>query len=287
MASEESNTLETEPTPVPPSTIFCADDADVVIRAAGSRDLRAHKLILSLVSPILKDMFSIPQPPTDAPGILPHVDVVESAETWEHILQTIYPMPHPIINDLNHLESLRLAAKKYEMQAIIDIHKKGLENRASIREDPLRLFAIACTCGLEYQAKYVARNAELTMITRRFDPKDPKGVTLDSYHNLVSFLIERDIEWRQTLSSAPTPYNSWCSCKAALKENLYNKIKQGVKGPCIQTGEAYLMALEKRSRDHELGCVRSDCSVGDWEIKRFVERVAKEGEELCDRLMRE
>jgi len=65
-------------------------------------------------------MLTLPQPPTDTPGVLPHVDVEDSPETWENILQTIYPMPCPTISNLHDLESLLLAARKYEMEFVID-----------------------------------------------------------------------------------------------------------------------------------------------------------------------
>jgi len=193
---------------VPSSIDFCADDADVIIRAAGTLDFRAHKFILSLASPVFKGMFTVPQPPTDTTDTLPRVDVDESADTWEDILRTIYPMPHPIIDNLDGPEPILLAEKKYEMQPLIEVHKKGLENLAFVQEDPLRPYAIACACGLEDQAKFVARNSELLTVTRHFDIGDPKGVSLGSYHNLVSFPAERDNEWHQTsarLRSQPIP----------------------------------------------------------------------------------
>jgi hypothetical protein len=95
----------------------------VVIRVAGTLDFRAHKLMLSLVSPFFKTMFTVPQPPTNTPDTLPHIDVHESAKTWENILRTIYPMPNPVVDDLHDLESLLLTATKYEMQSVIDAYK--------------------------------------------------------------------------------------------------------------------------------------------------------------------
>jgi len=91
-------------------------------------------------------MFTLPQPLADTPvGTPPHVDVEESAKTWENIVQTtVYPMPHPVINNIADLESLLLAAKKYEMQPIVDIHHRALENLMFIQEDPFRPYAVAC-----------------------------------------------------------------------------------------------------------------------------------------------
>ena len=81
MPSEESTAGDSEPAAIPLSTVFCADDADVVIRTAGPLDFHVHKPILSLVSPVFKAMFTLPQPPTNTPDTLPHIDVEESAGT--------------------------------------------------------------------------------------------------------------------------------------------------------------------------------------------------------------
>ena len=278
-------TAKAEPALVPLSTVFCADDADVVIRAAGTRDFRVHKLVLSLASPIFKDMFTVPQLPTNTPDTLPHVDVDESAETWEKILRTTYPMSNPAIDDLGDLESLLLAAKKYEMQFVIDSYVKGLEDRGFIQQDPLRLYAIACACGLEDQAKHVARSAELLMVTGHTDAGDLRGLTVGSYHNLVSFLAQRDSEWHQLLSKARIPTDSPCECGTSWKVGLYNGIKTDLKGPYLQREEIYLKALQDRLR--QLRCMTKSCSTGDSEIRAFIEQMVKKREDLCDKLMYE
>ena len=274
-----------DPVPVSLSAAFCADDADVVIRAAGTRDFHVHKLILSVASPIFKDMFTVLQPLTDTADTLPHVDVDEPAETWEKILRTTYPMSNPTIDDLGDLESLLLTAKKYEMQFVIDSYVKSLEDRRFIRQDPLRLYAIACACGLEDQAKHVARSAELLTVTGHADAGDLRGLTVGSYHNLVSFLAQRDSEWHQLLSEARIPADPSCDCNTSWKMGLYNGIKTDLKGPYLRREEIYLKALQDRLRFRQPKCMSKSCSTGDPEIRTFVERMVKEREDLCDKLM--
>lgn len=212
MSPGESGTPATEPILL--STDFCADDADVVIRAAGTLDFRVHKLILSLASPIFRDMFTLPQPPPDKTDTLPRVDVQDSAKTWENILRIIYPnLPNPTIDTLDDLESLLSTARTYEMQSIIETYNKVPERRAFVEKDPLRLYAIACACGFEELATYVARNAELLAVTRRYDISDLKGITFGAYHRLISFLADRDNNWHQTLEVAVAPSCSSSACR--------------------------------------------------------------------------
>ena len=265
------------------STEFCAEDADVTIRAAGLLDFRAHKIILSLVSPIFKDMFTLPQPPSDKPDTLPHVDVQDSPKAWENILRTVYPtQQNPTIDSLDDLESLILAAKTYEMYSVIEAHKKTLERREFVEKDPLRLYSIACACGFEDQATYVARNAELLAVTRRSNPSDLKGLTFAPYCRLVSFLVDRDNEWNQTLAAAATPDR--CNCGVQSAGFLYNDIKKHLRRSYLQTEEVYLRALEDRSRREKTGCHITECSFGSLKIKTFIRSRIAERDGVCDKL---
>ena len=171
---------------------------------------------------------------------------------------------------------------KYEIRSIIDIHKKGLEDRGFIQQEPLRLYAIACSCGLEDQVKYVARNAEFLTVIRCGDAGDLRGLTVASYHNLVSFLTRRDNQWHQVLSQAQVPDGSGCNCHKPHSDTLYNNIKKHLKVARFSTEEIYLKTLEDRSRNRKLGCGTANCSVGDLRIKGFIERAMKEREKLCN-----
>ena len=269
---------------VPMSTIFCADDADVVIRAAGALDFHVHKLILSLASPIFKDVFAIPQPPTDTPGISPHVDVQDPPETWETLLRVIYRMPNQTTDKLDDLESLLLVAEKYQMQSVIDAHKKVLEYREFVQEDPLRLYAIACRWGFGDQAKFVARNAELLTVTKRPNAGDLAGLTVSCYHSLVSFLAERDNEWHQTMDKVGVDASFSCNCR---REDLYGKIKENLKRPYLRAEEIYLIALEDRSKYFPSSCnyALKNCSLAHWGMKSYVERMIKARESVCDKFI--
>lgn len=69
-------------------------DADVILRASGGKELHAHKLVLSLASPVFRDMFSVPQPSIGS-SRTPMVDVDDLPEALRMFLQIIYPIPNP------------------------------------------------------------------------------------------------------------------------------------------------------------------------------------------------
>jgi len=254
--------------------------------AAGTIDFRVHKCLLSPVSPIFKTMFTVPQPPTDAPGTLPHVDVTESPETWETIFRTIYPTPTPVIDSIDDLGYLFLAAEKYKTQFVIDSHENGFRDREFIQRDPLRLYAIACACGFEECAKYVARNAENLAVTRRPNADNLEGLTVASYHRLVSFIADRDDQWCRSLSRASISVVYDCGCDRRLREGLVNNIKEALKCPSHQPEEIYLRALEERSRLCLRACgMGFTCLMASTRIKPFIERMVEEREISCDKLM--
>ena len=267
---------------VPLSTTFRADGADVVIHAEGALDFCVHKCILSLVSPVFKDMFTIPQPLTDTPDVLPHVDVQDPSGAWENILRTIYPVPNPTVDNLDDLESLLLTAKKYEMKYVIDSHIRCFENRTFIRDDPLRLYAIACAGGFEEQAKYVASHAEHSTVVGRYNVSDLESLTLDSYHRLVSFLLERDKGWDQILTEAPVPEGDDCSCTSS--SGVYAMIKEVLRTPYLSTDEVCLNYLERSSKDCASSVTLGWCALATSEVRGFIDSMAAEKDKLCNQL---
>src|ERR1700691_3221543 len=72
------------------------DAADIIIRSSDGMHFRMIKLLLSLVSPIFKDLFNLPRS-TEEEGIdetkdgLPIVDLTEKSGTIKNLLSFCYP----------------------------------------------------------------------------------------------------------------------------------------------------------------------------------------------------
>jgi hypothetical protein len=77
--------------------LFDDPDADIIIRSRDGVRFRTHKLLLSLASPIFRDMFSLPQPDhdKDAGEGLPVVDLTESSATFRLFMSLCYPAVYP------------------------------------------------------------------------------------------------------------------------------------------------------------------------------------------------
>jgi len=119
---------------MPEDENFDAPDADIILRALGPpiRDFRVHKLLLSLASPVFKDMFSLPQPALDDSGEstvakAEVVEVTDPTEALEIVLRMIYPFNSPSLNgNFNTLVECLVITDKYEI--------KGAKSRLQVSE---------------------------------------------------------------------------------------------------------------------------------------------------------
>ncbi|KAI0645775.1 hypothetical protein C8Q79DRAFT_1010686 [Trametes meyenii] len=122
------------------SPLFDHDDADVIFRSCDGVDFRLHKVILRLTSPVLRDMFSLPDEPSQ--GDTPQtVEVSESTTTLENLLSFCYPMEHPEFMQLSRLLTVLEAAQKYDMSFVMKPLVANLKR--FLPSEPLRLYAIA------------------------------------------------------------------------------------------------------------------------------------------------
>ena len=96
---------------------FNVPDGDTILRTQGSpnRDLRVHKLILSLASPVLRDMFGIPRPPNASNVCNEVIDVTYPPQALDLFLRLIYPFPPPNVDSLDLLVEGLVITDKYNI----------------------------------------------------------------------------------------------------------------------------------------------------------------------------
>ena len=170
------------------SEVFNWPDGDLILRATHgteSRDFRVHKLFLAFSSPVFKDMFGIPQPPSAASNDVDVVDVTDPPRALELILRLIYPSASsPVIDDLTVLSEALILADKYD----IEVARSQL--RASFREfakaEPLRAYAIACRLGLEDEMKIASSHTTSIYLPGLTElPDEFKSIPATEYHRLI------------------------------------------------------------------------------------------------------
>lgn len=135
-------------------------DGDVILCAThgnDSRDFRVHKLLLSLTSPVFKDMFQLAQPSSSAPGLVDTIDVADPPRAVEAIIRFIYPtLESPEIDDLTLLSEVLAVVEKYDFAAVRSRFRKSLVEFANT--ESLRVYGIACRFKYEDEMKIASKH---------------------------------------------------------------------------------------------------------------------------------
>jgi hypothetical protein len=160
--AEFSLTFSDAPSP------FDDPDADLIIRSSDRVQFRVYKSLLSLASPVFKDMFSLPQPPDGANNEAvdghPVVKFTETSTTIHNLLILCYPAylfgsnPSPTIRSLSDVGNLLEAVTKYDMHKTRDTVCQFLLQPQFLEKEPLRVYVIACRERHEAIARTAARH---------------------------------------------------------------------------------------------------------------------------------
>ena len=165
---------------------FDAEDADLILRAADCGEFRVHRCILSIASPVFRDMFAFPQP-HDPTHQLPHVDLPETTTTLSILLRYIYPIPSPKIEDFAILTDLLASAEKYGAEGVTSRLRAILVSSHFLDLDPLRVYAIACRWSFLEEAKFASTRTVYVDLAKQGEgcTEDMKYMSGLDYHRLL------------------------------------------------------------------------------------------------------
>lgn len=211
------------------SSEFGPPDGDIIIRTQGvsPRDFKLHKLVLSLASPVFRDIFSLPQPISDVSRAdIEIVDVTDPPEALDLVLRLIYPQfTPPNVENLNLLVEGLVIADKY------DIGRARTELRSRLskfaKENPLRVYAIAFRFGFEEEAEAAFSLTAGICLPALVDlPDDLKYIPATVYHKLVRLHEMRREEIEDAVNGVPfeagCPECKWA--KALAESTLRTKL---------------------------------------------------------------
>ena len=190
---------------------FDAPDADVILRSSDGKELRVHRLILSLASPVFQGMFSLPQP-TEPPSQIPNVDVPESSDILQPFIQYIYPRSPPKISDISMWAALYTMADKYNAEAVADSLRDMLIPRF-LEASPLRVYALASHWGFEGEAKAASRGTLTMDISKGLPEEDARLMGGVACQKLYLLHIQRRDKARALVDEHPHQFTKRaCGC---------------------------------------------------------------------------
>jgi hypothetical protein len=230
MSSPVPESIGSDPPAFVPTYPFIeAAGADAIFRSRDGVDFYVHRTILSLVSPVFKTMFQLPQP--ESSPEVPVIDLEESSATLDHALRFFYPGTHPNTESLEELQEVIEVLMKYDMQCMVPMVKQHLEKYHTSR--PLAVYAIAFEQRWKEVAVAAARESlkHMLRLLHTDAPPELEGVTAVAYHNLLQYHARCGEAARSTTARLrwfpwPTILES-CRCnKTAVyfSDNVYHQV---------------------------------------------------------------
>jgi len=151
------------------SVPFTTEDGDVILRAGQEPDLkhnfRVHRLVLSLASPVFKDLFQTTQPDNGQEGPIPTIHITDPPKSVDLLLRSIYPrVAPPTITDLSVLLGLLTIGDKYAVPTACLSLKERLAAAELLEKDPFGVFIVVRCLGLVDEAKAAARGLTLAKV---------------------------------------------------------------------------------------------------------------------------
>jgi len=189
---------------------FTADDADIVLRATRCdvpREFRVHKIILSIASPVFKDMFDIPQPasPTIPVGAAtPVIDVDDSPDDLENFLRMVYPFGPPAMPTLDAISRTLVILDKYQVQgASLRPIRSLLVSPEFLKSNPIRVYSLACGSKFKEEAELAALYTTSVDVLTSACEEDIRRMTGMEYHRILTLGQERRSRSRVYILSTP------------------------------------------------------------------------------------
>jgi len=224
---------------------FEAPDADTILRCSDGKELRVHRVVLGLASPIFQSMFGLPQSAESPPT--PIIDISESSEIIEPFIQFLYPRSPPKVSTLAMWEDLCVVADKYNVESVMELLRDMLIPKF-LKTSPIHVYALASRWGFGEEAK-IASGETVTMdISKGVPEKEAElmgGIACQKLHLLHSSRREKA---QSVIRSRPYPTpNTYCACSPIeFKDTVGTAVRHVSSTPWLTT-EAFYQEVARAS----------------------------------------
>ena len=246
---------------------FDAEDADLILRAADRGEFRVHRCILSVASPVFRDMFTFPQS-LDTAQKLPHVDLAEPTTTLDVLLRYIYPIPSPKIEDFATLTNVLVSAEKYGAEGVTSRLRTILASSHFLNFDPFRVYAIACRWSFLEEAKLASTLIVSVDLAKQGKEcmEEMKYMSGLDYHRLLVLQQTR----KDMVQKAVTEQPILGSCCSAGHNDIKNLLVEEISRKKLDVSE-FLSVLEGSGRAKP--CKNGLCPLHRTRLEAFVKDV--------------
>jgi len=252
------------------SAFFTTDGGDVILRAgsesSSKHDFCVHKVVLSLTSPVFKDLFRTAQP-DEGQGLLPVVPVTDPPESVDLLLRFIYPgLVPPATTDLSALSTLLTIADKYAIATVSLIVKQRLATGELLTKDPFGVYIVARRWGFTDEAKAAARGLTLKKVMNSPSSKNPQNFIGEDFFRLMWFIQKRGEEgkrailkhfvWNRDCSYGEVPCGTHSGGETvSFYESLVEEIVDEFEvDPCLDVGRMVRIFVDARDPPDEGFC---------------------------------
>lgn len=249
---------------------FTAEGADIVLRALRCdepREFRVHKTLLSVASPVFKDMFNLPQPasPTTPTGAtIPVIDVDDTPEDLEVFLRIIYPFGPPPLHTLDTISRAFVILDKYQVQSgTLQPIRSLLVSPKFLKNDPVRVYCLACGWKFQEEADIAAPYTSCLDVVSLVREEDVPLMTSAEYHRILILGKERRARSTKWIVAGLVPACTASQCHGnrkfytAFRKKLLAEFDTDYSafydyGECIS--RCYEIAWETERSEIALGC---------------------------------
>ncbi|CAE6481666.1 unnamed protein product [Rhizoctonia solani] len=196
---------------------FTSPEADLVLVTSDGQEFRVFSRFLIETSGVFRDLLDLPTSPNSSERVM---TVSETACTLNLLLQYIYPMAHPTLISLSDIQTVLLAADKYDVSFVTDDLRAKLVSPTILGASPIKAYAVACRLGLQEEALKAAKETfSLDFAEKDLDgDRDIRLSTHDAF-TLFRFQRSRVDAVINVLLATPKPIN----CEGCSTRHFYGR----------------------------------------------------------------
>ncbi|KAF8892200.1 hypothetical protein BD779DRAFT_1642922 [Infundibulicybe gibba] len=189
MASETQ--IEEQPPRTTKDTYFSdTDDADIILHSSDNVEFHTHRILLSLASPLFKDMFTLPQNPTmetDMEATQHIIPMSENSCVLRHFLTWCDPRTEFVCDKWADIPGVLKLADKYDVVSLRDTVKRMIMSSYWIRANPLGVYAIATEYQFDDLACRAARSSLKLFLGESLSVPEMGSISAIDFHDLLRY----------------------------------------------------------------------------------------------------